>query len=69
MLFATIFLLCFVALAGVVIYLSRTIEHGEARFDSSGKVIRDEPEDPQDAARPAQRLSETDPSRKADDHE
>jgi hypothetical protein len=67
-LFATIFLLSFVALAGVVMYLSRTIEHGEARFDSSGKVMRDESEKPQSPAKPAQRRSETDP-RKAEDHE
>ena len=34
MLFATIFLVCFVILGGVVMYLSKTIDHGEARFDS-----------------------------------
>lgn len=42
MLFATIFLVAFVILGGVVMYLSKTIDHGEARFDSSGKLISDE---------------------------
>ena len=40
--YATIFMLCFVGLAGVVMYLSKTIDHGEARFDKDGKLIRDE---------------------------
>jgi len=40
MLFATIFLVCFVILGGVVMYLSKTIDHGEARFDSkTGKQL------------------------------
>ncbi len=38
--FATIFLVAFVLIAGVVMYLSKTIDHGEARFDSeSGKTL------------------------------
>ena len=53
--FATIFLVAFVIIGGVVMYLSKTIEHGEARFDSSGKEIKDEPKD-RGPARPAQRL-------------
>ena len=57
MLFATIFLVAFVILGGVVMYLSKTIDHGEARFDASGKMIKDEAR--QDGpARPAQRLEE-----------
>lgn len=46
MLFATIFLVCFVLLGGVVMYLSQTIDHGEARFDSeSGEQLpKDEDE-------------------------
>ena len=32
--YATIFMVCFVLLGGVVMYLSKTIDHGEARFDS-----------------------------------
>ncbi|MEE4155586.1 MAG: hypothetical protein V2I27_15610 [Erythrobacter sp.] len=34
MLYAIIFLICFVLLAGWVMYLSKTIDAGEARFDS-----------------------------------
>ncbi len=41
MIAVTIFLVCFVVLVGVVLYLSKTIEHGEARFDADGKVIKD----------------------------
>ncbi len=41
MIAATIFLVCFVIIGGVVMYLSQTIEHGEARFDQDGKVITD----------------------------
>ena len=38
--YATIFLVCFVLLGGVVMYLSKTIDHGEARFDSeTGKQL------------------------------
>jgi len=44
MLYATIFLVCFVLLGGLVMYLSRTIDAGEARFDKDGKIIRDEDE-------------------------
>lgn len=45
--YATIFMLSFVLLGGVVMYLSKTIDHGEARFDSeSGKPIsKDEADD------------------------
>ena len=35
MLAATIFLCVFVILGGVVMYLSKTIDHGEARFDTT----------------------------------
>ncbi|MEP0191671.1 MAG: hypothetical protein ABJP70_13715 [Erythrobacter sp.] len=37
--FATIFLCAFVIIGGVVMYLSKTIDAGEARFDKDGKVI------------------------------
>jgi len=45
--YATIFMLCFVGLAGVVMYLSKTIDHGEARFDTkTGKPLsKDENDD------------------------
>ena len=37
MLFAFIFLVAFVLIGGFALYLSKTIEHGEARFDTTGK--------------------------------
>jgi hypothetical protein len=37
MVYAVIFLVCFVLLGGVVLYLSRTIEHGEARFETKDR--------------------------------
>jgi len=44
--FATVFLAAFVIIGGVVMYLSKTIDHGEARFDSdSGKSLKDKKED------------------------
>jgi len=55
MIAVTIFLVCFVILAGVVMYLSQTIEHGEARFDATGKVLKDEPGQT-GPAKPAQRI-------------
>ena len=57
MLFATIFLVCFVILGGVVLYLSKTIDHGEARFDASGKEIKDESK-LDSSVEPARRLDE-----------
>ncbi|MEM6858120.1 MAG: hypothetical protein AAF559_09635 [Pseudomonadota bacterium] len=40
--YATIFMVCFVLLGGFVMYLSKTIDAGEARFDSeTGKQLRD----------------------------
>lgn len=42
MLFAIIFVIAFIVIAGFALYLSRTIEHGEARFDDSGRVISDQ---------------------------
>ncbi|MEL7188549.1 MAG: hypothetical protein AAGK17_03270 [Pseudomonadota bacterium] len=41
--YATIFMVCFVLLGGVVMFLSRTIDAGEARFDSeTGEQLPDE---------------------------
>ena len=34
-----IFMICFVLIGGVVMYLSKTIDHGEARFDTDSNVI------------------------------
>ena len=56
MIAATIFLVLFVMIAGVVMFLSKTIDHGEARFGSDGKVIRDKPEHTR-PARPAQKIA------------
>lgn len=63
--FVLIFLVAFVLIGGVVMYLSKTIDHGEARFDASGKAIRDPAPTPPGEATPARRL-ETD---KAEDDE
>ena len=41
MIAATIFMCIFVILGGVVMYLSKTIDHGEARFGPDGKVLDD----------------------------
>lgn len=64
MLFATIFLCAFVILGGVVMYLSKTIDHGEARFDASGKVIKDGSDKtgpkPSGPAKPATRIEKID---------
>lgn len=44
--FATIFLLAFVLIAGLVMYLAKTIDHGEARFDSeTGEELPKEDEE------------------------
>lgn len=59
MIAATIFLVIFALLGGVVMFLSKTIDHGEARFDASGKVIRDPAPTPPGEAKPARRI-ETD---------
>ena len=61
MLFAMIFLICFVILGGVVMFLSKTIDHGEARFDSkTGKQIRGDEPGESEPVRPATRISDTD---------
>ncbi|MBV7259226.1 hypothetical protein [Erythrobacter crassostreae] len=70
MLFATIFMMAFVLLGGLVLYLSKTIDHGEARFDSSGKEIKDKPDAADGDAKPAQRLdTNTTPDQVKDNHE
>lgn len=37
MIYAMIFMICFVLLAALVMYLSKTIDHGEARFDTTNQ--------------------------------
>jgi len=39
--FVMIFLIAFALLGGVVMFLSKTIDHGEARFDQNGRIISD----------------------------
>ena len=57
--YATLFMVCFVILGGVVMYLSKTIDHGEARFDSeTGKPIGKSDPKSLDKATPAQRISD-----------
>ena len=47
MIAATIFLVAFVVIGGVVMYLSKTIDHGEARFDSeTGEQLSDDADEP-----------------------
>ncbi len=61
MIAATIFLCAFVIIGGVVMYLSKTIDHGEARFDSeTGKQLRGSETKPrhQGPARPATRIED-----------
>ena len=58
--FMLIFLVAFAMIGGVVLFLSRTIEHGEARFDSSGKMISDSKPGSSEPARPARRIEDTD---------
>lgn len=60
MTFAIIFLIAFVAVGGFAFYLSRTIEHGEARFDAKGRLISDTASRPAEPARPAQRIEPID---------
>jgi len=42
MTFAIIFLIVFIALGVFTLYLSRNIDHGEARFGPDGKMIDDD---------------------------
>lgn len=60
LIFALIFLLAFAVVAGFAFYLSRTIEHGEARFDAQGRIISDTAPRPSEPARPAQRIEQND---------
>ena len=58
--YATIFMVCFVLLGGFVMYLSKTIDAGEARFDSeTGKPLEDPAKRPPADPRPATRNETT----------
>lgn len=59
MTFAIIFLAAFVAIALFARYLSRTIEHGEARFDATGRLISDREAPTDQTTRPARRIDTT----------
>ncbi len=67
MIAATIFMCIFVIIGGIVMYLSKTIEHGEARFDASGKVISEKARKTNEEVRPAQRIEDN--TTKAQDDE
>ena len=68
--FILIFLVVFVLIGGVVMYLSRTIEHGEARFDSAtGKPISREDRKPAGPVIPARRIEQAKASERETDNE
>ena len=55
MLFAIIFLIAFLVLGGFALWLSKNVEHGEARFDTTGKSKKVETKD----ATPARRIDDS----------
>ena len=65
--FVMIFLIAFVLIGGFVLFLSKTIDHGEARFDADGRVISNKPKQSaaDGPARPAQKTD----TNKADGNE
>ena len=69
--FVMIFLIAFAVIGRVVMFLSKTIDHGEARFGPDGKQITGDREKVagQEPARPAQRIDKSTNSSKASDHE
>jgi hypothetical protein len=58
--FIMIFLIAFALIGGLVMFLSRTIEHGEARFDANGKMMTDDEPKHSEPARPARRIEQSD---------
>ena len=74
--FVMVFLIAFVILGGVVMYLSKTIDHGEARFGPDGKEMSGDSTKAahknsahKGPARPAQRIDKSTDSSKASNHE
>ena len=65
--FILIFLLAFVVIGGLVAFLSKTIDHGEARFGPDGKVISDPAPKPTENVRPAQRMDQNSDKASDDD--
>lgn len=63
--FIMIFLIAFALIGGVVMFLSKTIDHGEARFGPDGKMISGETQTTLDQghARPAQRIEQDEPDK------
>lgn len=55
MLFAIIFLIAFVLLGLFALWLSKNVEHGEARFDTTGKAKKPDAKD----ATPARRIDDS----------
>jgi hypothetical protein len=58
--FILIFLIAFILIGGLVMYLSRTIDHGEARFGPDGKMISEREPERSEPIRPARRMEDTD---------
>ena len=58
--YVMIFLIAFALIGGVVMFLSRMIEHGEARFDAEGKMITGHDPASSTTARPARRTEQSD---------
>lgn len=60
--FVMLFLIAFALIGGVVMFLSKTIDHGEARFGPDGKMISgeaqtgDQTKSQEGPVRPAQRI-------------
>lgn len=59
MLFAVIFVIAFIVIGLFALYLSRTIEHGEARFDARGKMMSEREPASDDTIRPARRIGDS----------
>ena len=58
--FIMIFLVAFALIGGLVMFLSRTIDHGEARFGPDGKMISEREPERSEPIRPARRIEDTD---------
>lgn len=59
MIFLGILLISLVAVVGVALHVSRTIEHGEAQFDVNRKAKPNEDKQQSDTVTPASRKTDT----------
>ena len=59
MIFMTILLVSLVAVLGVALYVSRTVDHGEARFNAQGEIKQKHKQEPEHAE-PASRIRPND---------